>query len=168
MLPTPVTNIAPPIIPPQPQTISTPVTANPPAPLLPPSSAIIQPNSQNSGFDPLQPQKTIDELLAQNPTPTPSTENKILGVVGSPSNWNPWDSLNTTNPAGNVMVDSGFQGQNSGFSRNNNMVKQPPTQLIMAKSPPLLSSNNPFLQDRVPGQTGGKCWYREFEKKICG
>jgi hypothetical protein len=154
-LPTPVTNIAPPIIPPQPQAISTPVTAQPPAPLIPPSSAIIQPNSKNSGFDPLQPQKTIDELLAQNPTPTPSTENKILGV-GSPGNWNPWDSLNTSNPIsnGNVMVDSGFQGQSSGFSRNN-MVKQPPTQLIMAKSPgSLLSSNNPFLQDHVPVQTG--------------
>jgi len=76
--------------------------------------------------------------------------------VGSPSNWNPWDSLNTSNPIsnGNVMIDSGFQGQNSGFLRNN-MVKQPPTQLIMAKSPgSLLSSNNPFLQDHVPVQTG--------------
>ena len=127
------------------QTISTPVTTNAPVPLIPPSTTIIQPTSKNSGFDPLQPQKTIDELLAQNPTPTPSTDNKIS--VNSPSEWNPWDNSNSTN----INGDSGFSFQNQPQTVKHN----PPTQLIMQpqqQQPRTLSSNNPFLQDHVPSQ----------------
>lgn len=141
------------------QTISTPVTANAPVPLIPPSSAIIQPTSQNSGFDPLQPQKTIDELLAQNPTPTPSTDNKINNnSVNSPSDWNPWNN-NT-----NINGDSGFSFQNQ------TQTVKPPTQLIMQpqqqqqQQPRTLSSNNPFLQDHVPSQISTENFEKVIEK----
>lgn len=147
------------------KSMSSPVTSGPPAPLLPPQKSHSH-STHSNGFDPLQPQKTIDELLAQNPTPTPSTE-IAAKQASSPANWNPWESNANDNQN---QTDSGYHNGFQQPTQQQQQQQQPqssyPILQPTLQSPPVLSSNNPFLQDHLnnqkPTTTPADQWLNEI------